>query len=117
MEDQMRKEKEEREKISKERNESRNGSLDMDLAGMDDGSRAKIKAAWETIHSKAQDAFSFRQWEEAGMGPAVNTIQGVIDKLMEKSTTKPPNGCLQEDTSGDESDDFSFGSPSLGDRN
>ncbi|EFR02421.1 hypothetical protein MGYG_05416 [Nannizzia gypsea CBS 118893] len=66
--------------------------LEVELTGMDEESKAKVKSSWETIKSKVRDTFTLRQWDEAGMGPAVNTVQQVIDKLMETSAPTAPNG-------------------------
>ncbi|OAL65686.1 hypothetical protein A7C99_2784 [Trichophyton rubrum] len=71
--------------------------LEVELTGMDEESKAKVRTSWEIIKSKVRDTFTLRQWDEAGMGPAVNTIQQVIDKLMETSAATAPNGHPGED--------------------
>ncbi|EFE42591.1 hypothetical protein TRV_02672 [Trichophyton verrucosum HKI 0517] len=71
--------------------------LEVELTGMDEESKAKVRTSWEIIKSKVRDTFTLRQWDEAGMGPAVNTVQQVIDKLMETSAATAPNGHPGED--------------------
>ncbi|KAM5485020.1 hypothetical protein MaudMau93_005559 [Microsporum audouinii] len=95
--DRMKNDNKKNDQVMEDRKDIKYEGIDVELTAMDDDSKAKVKTAWDIIHSKVRDTFTLRQWDEAGMGPAVNTIQQVIDKLLETSATTAPNGHPGED--------------------